>query len=47
MKLKLGNRFKARFNIAILDNGNYLPSGQYLLILKKNLNILLILMKYY
>ncbi|MGW7856038.1 CDP-glycerol glycerophosphotransferase family protein, partial [Staphylococcus xylosus] len=30
-----GNRFKARFNIAILDNGNYLPSGQYLLILKK------------
>ncbi|WP_368679773.1 teichoic acid ribitol-phosphate polymerase TarL [Staphylococcus sp. KG4-3] len=30
-----GNRFKARFNVAILDNGNYLPSGQYLLILKK------------
>ncbi|PTE83581.1 teichoic acid ribitol-phosphate polymerase TarL [Staphylococcus equorum] len=29
-----GNKFKARFNIAILDNGNYLPSGQYLLIFK-------------
>lgn len=29
-----GNYFKARFNIAILDNGNYLPSGQYLLIYK-------------
>lgn len=30
-----GNYFKARFNIAILDNGNYLPSGQYLLIYKE------------
>ncbi|OEK34474.1 CDP-glycerol glycerophosphotransferase family protein, partial [Staphylococcus saprophyticus] len=29
-----GNKFKARFNIAILDNGNYLPSGQYMLIFK-------------
>ncbi|HCT0494160.1 TPA: CDP-glycerol glycerophosphotransferase family protein, partial [Staphylococcus pseudintermedius] len=25
-----GNRFKARFNIAILDSGNYLSSGDYL-----------------
>lgn len=30
-----GNYFKARFNIAILDNGNYLPSGQYLIIYKE------------
>ncbi|PTJ54878.1 CDP-glycerol--poly(glycerophosphate) glycerophosphotransferase [Staphylococcus saprophyticus] len=29
-----GNKFKARFNVAILDNGNYLPSGQYLVIFK-------------
>lgn len=29
-----GNKFKARFNVAILDNGNYLPSGEYLLIYK-------------
>lgn len=31
----IGNYFKARFNIAILDDGNYLPSGQYLLIYKE------------
>lgn len=31
-----GKYFKARFNIAILDNGNYLPSGQYLLIHKND-----------
>lgn len=29
-----GNYFKARFNVAILDNGNYLPAGKYLLIYK-------------
>lgn len=27
------NRFKCRFNIAILDNGEYLPKGQYLLVM--------------
>ena len=25
-----GNQFVARFNVAILDDGNYLPSGEYL-----------------
>ncbi len=29
-------KFKIRFNVAILDNGNYLPSGEYLLIYKNN-----------
>ncbi|MDR5604046.1 CDP-glycerol glycerophosphotransferase family protein, partial [Staphylococcus coagulans] len=29
-----GNKFKIRFNVAILDNGNYLPADQYLLIFK-------------
>ncbi|MCD8826574.1 teichoic acid ribitol-phosphate polymerase TarL [Staphylococcus gallinarum] len=33
-----GKRFKARFNVAILDDGNFLPSGQYLFIYKKDLN---------
>lgn len=32
-----GNYFKARFNIAILDDGNYLPSGEYLFIYKNNI----------
>lgn len=32
----IGEYFKARFNIAILDSGNYLPSGQYLLIYKND-----------
>lgn len=27
-----GKTFKARFNVAILNDGNYLPSGQYLLV---------------
>ncbi|MDU0451360.1 CDP-glycerol glycerophosphotransferase family protein [Staphylococcus chromogenes] len=30
-----GNKFIARFNIAILNEGNYLPSGEYILIYKK------------
>lgn len=29
-----GNQFKARFNVAILDDGNYLPSGEYLIVYK-------------
>lgn len=29
-----GKQFKARFNVAILDDGNYLPSGEYLIIYK-------------
>ncbi|MDW5470698.1 teichoic acid ribitol-phosphate polymerase TarL [Staphylococcus equorum] len=29
-----GNKFKARFNVAILDDGNYLPSGEYLIVYK-------------
>jgi CDP-ribitol ribitolphosphotransferase len=29
-----GNKFTARFNVAILDDGNYLPSGEYLLVYK-------------
>lgn len=29
-----GNHFIARFNVAILDDGNYLPSDQYLLVYK-------------
>ncbi|EGQ4144115.1 CDP-glycerol glycerophosphotransferase family protein [Staphylococcus pseudintermedius] len=33
-----GNRFKARFNIAILDSGNYLSSGDYLVVLKSKLS---------
>lgn len=28
-----GNQFKCRFNIAILDDGNYLPEDQYLLVM--------------
>src|SRR5699024_10133421 len=32
-----GNYFKARFNIAILDDGNYLPSGEYLFIYNNNI----------
>lgn len=27
-----GNNFECRFNVAILDNGNYLPSGDYMFI---------------
>ncbi|MFB9861030.1 teichoic acid ribitol-phosphate polymerase TarL [Salinicoccus siamensis] len=33
-----GNNYKARFNIAILDDGNYLPTGQYLMIFKGDLD---------
>ncbi|KIJ87945.1 teichoic acid biosynthesis protein [Staphylococcus saprophyticus] len=29
-----GNQFKARFNVAILDDGNYLPPGEYLIVYK-------------
>ena len=29
-----GKQFKARFNVAILDDGNYLPSGEYLIVYK-------------
>ncbi|WP_436854410.1 teichoic acid ribitol-phosphate polymerase TarL [Staphylococcus caeli] len=29
-----GNQFRARFNVAILDDGNYLPSGEYLIVYK-------------
>ena len=29
-----GNQFVARFNVAILDDGNYLPSGEYLIVYK-------------
>ena len=28
------NHFTARFNVAILDDGNYLPSGEYLVVYK-------------
>ena len=42
-----GNKFKARFNMAILDDGNYLPLDNILLYLKMILIILLILMKNY
>ncbi|EHM65265.1 hypothetical protein SEVCU012_1150 [Staphylococcus pettenkoferi VCU012] len=33
-----GEHFKARFNIAILNDGDYLPEDQYLLIYKSNLD---------
>ncbi|NWK85318.1 CDP-glycerol glycerophosphotransferase family protein [Staphylococcus sp. GSSP0090] len=33
-----GNQFKARFNVAILDDGNYLPSGEYLIVYKSDLD---------
>ena len=33
-----GNQFKARFNVAILDDGNYLPSGEYLIVYKGDFN---------
>ncbi|HBV22780.1 MAG TPA: CDP-glycerol--poly(glycerophosphate) glycerophosphotransferase [Jeotgalicoccus sp.] len=32
------DKYKARFNIAILDDGNYLPTGQYLVIFKGDLD---------
>ncbi|WP_412487048.1 teichoic acid ribitol-phosphate polymerase TarL [Staphylococcus xylosus] len=31
-----GNQFVARFNVAILDDGNYLPSGEYLIVYKSD-----------
>lgn len=33
-----GNKFTCRFNVAILDDGYYLPSGEYLLINKQELD---------
>ncbi|GAA3014024.1 teichoic acid ribitol-phosphate polymerase TarL [Tetragenococcus solitarius] len=33
-----GNEFLCRFDVAILDNGYYLPSGQYLLVNKQELD---------
>lgn len=33
-----GNKFVCRFNVAILDNGSYLQSGEYLLVNKQGLD---------
>lgn len=39
--------FRLRFNIAISDDGSYLPSGHFNIIFKNNMNILLIYLKNY
>ena len=33
-----GNKFSCRFNVAILNDGYYLPSGKYLLVNKQNVD---------